>query len=539
MSRELLLLATVVLVSSLTFAAEVRLKNGNLFKGKIAFESDTFVILDMGTGQVTFQKANVKEIIREDRFATPPKEGKAGGPAKSQKQAPKPKKKHEEGRQSSKMDAQARAEAERKKEEEEQKRKEAEEERRWGLTSLEWEAENIKVHTPGTPAMFAWKNLEESLATIKEGAKPALIYAYNPDQKREAYYYEKKVFANSRFDSLNLDFLLAMVDSTKEVQNGELKACMEVIRGNTGVVILNKDLTVDKKAAILGTSLPSPKDFSQFIEGVLLAFKASKYKPGSTETFKWILCEKGFKLMGSTQKPGFLYVYPGKPKSADEHVTAYLIETKVLPDHRFQGLGAQFVMMKADASGTDPSVPKGVRGKVGITCWTFDRKKSFSYALRGAQASLDEFDGVVKRALEENEILKYQPGSGTSLPWCDLASGIAELKTGDRPGIIYAYWPEDQRNAYQWEKKVFNQPELKGLPQRFVMIKGNIADVQKAEGGKLRTARKPQCAVLVVAPDLSMLGHAPSPLEVKRFTDLLERAEKALEKAAEARKPRR
>ncbi|NOZ20761.1 MAG: hypothetical protein GXP25_06695 [Planctomycetes bacterium] len=535
-SRALLLFATIVVISGAAFAAEVRMKNGNLFKGEIVFESNTFIILDIGAGQITLQKSNIKKIIKKDRFAVPPKKEGAKAASRPEKQAQAPARKTSPGaRPSPKTDAHARAEAERARKEEERKRKEEEEEQRWGLTSLEWEAENIKAHTPGTPAMFAWKGLEESLAAIREGTKPALVYAYNPEEKRETYYYEKKLFPNPRFSRLNLDFLLVMVDSTKEVKKEELKSCMNDLSGKTGVAILNKDLGVDKASSILGTPLPSPNKFSEFLDKVRLGIVASKYKPGSIGTFGWTPCEKGFKLMGAMKKPGLLYLFPGKPKNMDERTAAYLIECKLLPDERLRDLGAQFVMMKADINGTDPNVPKSVRGKVGITCWTFDRKKSFPWALRGTQVDVDDFDSVVKRAIEENKITKYKPGSGTSFNWLDLATGVAKLKGGNRPGILYAYWPEDQRNAYLWERKVFNQPELKDLSQRFVMIRGNVADVHKAEGGKLPTVRKPQCVVFVLAPDLTVLGHAPSFLDVKRFCDMLDRAEKAMEKPAGAK----
>ncbi|MEW6356433.1 MAG: hypothetical protein AB1696_08915 [Planctomycetota bacterium] len=527
-------MASIVLVSGMALAAEVRLKNGNLFKGEIIFESDTFVILDIGAGQTTLQKTDIKEIIREDRFVVPPKqEGAKEAPTSQTQPTEATKKPPQKAGASSKMDAKARAEVDRKREDEERKRKEEEEERRWGLTSLEWEAEDIKVHTPGAPAMFTWAGLEETLATVKDGAKPALLYAYNPTHKQDAYYYEKKVFPNPKFERLNLDFLLVLVDSTKEIKNEELKVCMEAIRGKTGVVILNKDLTVSKEGSILGTPLPAQKKFADFIAEALLVFHAAKYKPGSIETFGWTTCEKGFNLMNTEGKPGLLYVYSGQPKTSDERTAAYLIETKLLADERFKGLDAQFVMMRSDSSGADPTVPKNVQGKVGITCWTSDRKKSFSWALKGAEVDFNEFDNVVKRAVEENEMVKYEVGSDSSFDWLDLASGIPKLKTGDRPALIYAYWPEDQKNAYGWEKKVFNQPELKGLPQRFVMIKGNIADLQQTEGGKLRPARKPQCMVMVVAPDLKILASATSPLDLKRFQDMLERAETSLTKGTE------
>lgn len=544
--------------------AEVRLKNGNLFKGEITFENDTMLILDLGGGaQTTFQKVDIQEIIRKERFGDAGKdgatrkesEGKKGSSEDNSEKKPSAKKakseestseekpatakkekekEKEKGKERPDKDAaKEKAEAERKaKDEAAQKAKdEAEkEDATWGLKSLDVEKDQIDAYQPGNPGAYEWKALADAIPAIKTGEKPALLYLYLPGDKKSAYYYEKKLFPNPKHEGLDKDFLLVKLSAGEEAKVDEMKAALKPVAGKAGVAIVGKDLTIAKGAFLVG-KLPKPEEFARFIHEAKATFASEAYKPGSIAVFTWAACAQGFEQMKSAKKPGLLYLFCGEPKAAKDKIAAYLIEKTVLSDPRFANLNERFVTMKADwGKETLEDLPKNAQKQTAIVLWTSDKAKNWVWGGKPAGLTPDDFAKLLDEVTNENGLAQFQPGADSSFSWLEIGPGIEKLKTGQQPALIYAYSDEDKKGANCWETEIFKDPSLKDLPTRFLMVKGKIADLEKVEDLKLKKARKPASVVIVVGTDLKVLQTLSAPITPDKFKTALERAEAGAKK---------
>lgn len=613
-----LLAALILFVAGMrpTSAAEVRLKNGNIIKGEIVIETDSIVIVDIGGGQITLQKENIKEILRKDRFGsateTPDKPSRDKKSADAEDAAGKgPTRKGRAEKESGKDEAKEKRDAERKaKAEAARKAKEEaeKEENTWGLKSLDLEEnqEAIKAYTPGNPAKYEWKALADALPAIKEGAKPALLYVYalevaKPDEpkagnekgdepkpgkekaddkktdkkkaddrktddkkaeakrtdaqklndQKSAYYYEQKIFPNPKLESLKLDevFLLVKANSLEENTVEELAGAYREIAGKTGVAVLNKDLSIARGGALLGR-LPKAEQFVTFIDDAQAVHLASSYVPGSTEAFAWVTYEQGVEQMKTEKKPGLLYLYCGAPKADKDRLLIYQIE-RAFSDERIAKIKDQIVPMKIDSS-KDLAAYSLLSGKLDnrtmVILWTFDKatadaaedgkKTSTRKSERtwGARPSAEDLEKELGELIKQNELLKYEPGCDTTFAWMELAAGLAKLKGGELPGLLYAFSKDDVEGAYQWEKEVFPDPDFKDVAGEFVMIKCDIKDAEKVEELKLKPQRKPESVVLLLGPDLGMLMSVSSKTKVDKFRGALNRAETMLKKEREKAK---
>jgi hypothetical protein len=138
--------------------------------------------------------------------------------------------------------------------------------------------EKLKEFKPGSDTTYNWvDDLKEGLDKMREDKSPGLIYFYCPDDKKTAYIFENKIFADPEFSTVGGKFITIKMNSTDEkalekAQNLRM-GFISNYRGKTGVLFLAP--TGKAIPPMIGPSKPA---FKRAVAAIQKKFAAKESK---------------------------------------------------------------------------------------------------------------------------------------------------------------------------------------------------------------------------------------------------------------------